>query len=496
MFVFAALCLAGEADVDLDLLALFVRPEKNPLEVYPFSKVPLCIAGPLDSPQPRPGHKCRKKLMKLTQKHSGTWCETSLDEKTRAILTDLLANRYELGFDSGAKVSVSRLGPDNASVYTHLSFTYVGQLLTDVRPSNPVSVSSKSLSFTYDVNFMNQEPEPQANLSIAKFCFGSYALFIAFLVVLLKPDLGTKPNVIVLATVPSYNFLVVVLSGAGVGAYFFVFSLIMMYFLRIDATSSWWMALGIPGTISSMATGSITSLICSLLRLKDVASALYFAPLLFPSVVLAVLFSVEWIPICMGSCLSVPIKGIFVFLVVAVFVKLPVNLIAGLFVGSVCKAAPYHSLRSVSARRLGPSRRIFLAVANFLLFSVSYPLVQHLLRQYPLGLDRSDWTILMLYLPLWILASTCVGLASLAMSDALDWAVIAFLSSAGCGLMTWLVTMVKSIVFDGMKGTLQLSIQAAILALVGTGLSLTSGSIGVVAATLWIIGTGKPMKSS
>ena len=489
-------CVLGAAEPAVNLYALFVRPEKNPLEVYPCSRLPLCICNPLPGFDQVADSKCKRMLMRVSKVTRGRWCTSPLDEQKRGTLAELLAQKYELGFESGSGMAVSKLGPDNSSVYSHMLFKFVDTTLVRVVPSKPVNLNTSGINFTYEVNFVGYEPPAHRHVSIGKFCLFCYVLFVALFVFLVKPELCAKPTVQVLATIPSYNFLVVVLSGAGAGAYFFVVALILMYFMHIDVTASWWKGFGIPGTMSSVATGCVTSLICSLLRLKDVASALYFAPLLFPSIVLAILFSVQWIPICVGSCLTLPMKAIFAFLIVSVFVKLPINLIAGLVTGSVCRPVPYVSLRSVNVRCLLPSRRLFLTIANFLLFCVAYPLVRHLLRGFSVGIDGRDWTMLVAYMPLWILSSVCVGLASMAMADAVDWAVFAFMSSAGCGVMTWVVTMIYSAMFDGMTGTLQLSMHAAILSLLCIGLSLSGGCISVLAVVVWLIGTGKPSKNS
>jgi hypothetical protein len=316
---------------------------------------------------------------------------------------------------------------------------------------------------------------------------------VVFLILLVKPDFLGRPIISVVATIPSHNFLVVILAGAGSGFLMFALALLVMNCLGVEWFSSWWIGFAVPDAASSIATGSVTSLICTLLRLKDVASALYFAPLIFPAVTLAIVFSVQWIPICVGSCLAMPMKAIFVYVVTAVFVKLPVNLFAGLTTGSAITSPPYHTLRSIHTRRLIGSRRIFLSAANCLLFFLIWPLVKQFADAH---IDFQEWKLFVPYIPLWVLASVCIGIASLGLADAVDWALFAFVSAAGSGLVVWIVLFVHAVCVEKMRGTLQLSMHTAVTALICIGLSLSAGSISVVAAVLWIIATGVTSKSS
>jgi hypothetical protein len=58
------------------------------------------------------------------------------------------------------------------------------------------------------------------------------------------------------------------------------------------------------------------------------------------------------------------------------------------------------------------------------------------------------------------------------------------------------VLLLKAVVFDRMRGTLQLSMHAAVTGIVAAGLALSAGAISVLSAVLWIIRFGIPSKNS
>jgi hypothetical protein len=268
----------------------------------------------------------------------------------------------------------------------------------------------------------------------------------------------------------------------------------LLNWLHVNWTGSWWLGFSLPDAASAFVTGTVTSLICGLIRLKDVASALYFAPLVFPAIILAVLFSVVWIPICVGGCLAVPMKAIFIYITTAVCIKLPINLVAGLATGAIVASPPYHTLRAIQCRKLVGSRRLFIALANALLFVIIWPELEYLSGSYGIGVDYEEWMMLLPSIPLWVLASICIGIASLGLADAIDWGLFAFISAAGSGIILWTILFINSLVMYDHHGTLQLSIHAAATAIVCIGLSLSAGSISVVSAVLWVVFTGVPAK--
>jgi hypothetical protein len=267
-----------------------------------------------------------------------------------------------------------------------------------------------------------------------------------------------------------------------------------MNLMRLDWTKSWWLGFSVPDAASAVATGVLTSVICALLRLKDVASALYFAPLLFPSIILAIFFSVVWIPICVGSCLAVPTRAIFAYIAAAIFVKLPINLIAGLAAGSLVKSPPYHTLRTIHCRRLVSSRRLFLTLASALLFFIVWPIAEYLSASYGIGVGFEEWLLFLPSIPLWFLASACIGIASLGLAEAVDWGIFAFVSAAGAGLVLWVVLLLNALVVEQTHGMMQLSVHVAVTGIVCLGLSFSAGSVSAVAAVLWVVLRGVPAK--
>jgi hypothetical protein len=115
---------------------------------------------------------------------------------------------------------------------------------------------------------------------------------------------------------------------------------------------------------------------------------------------------------------------------------------------------------------------------------------------YGIGVDFKEWLMFFPSVPLWVLASACIGIASLAFADAADWGIFAYVSAAGSGLVLWVVLFLDALIVDKRRGTLQLSVHAAAAAIVCLGLAFTAGSVSVVAAVLWIVFTGVPFKTA
>ena len=110
----------------------------------------------------------------------------------------------------------------------------------------------------------------------------------------------------------------------------------------------------------------------------------------------------------------------------------------------------------------------------------------------PFDIGLSNIKIILLYIPIWIVASAIVGISSLAMADSFNWATLAFISAAGAGVVLWVVSFFKATLAYGMTGSLQISLHMAILSLLCIGLSTSAGSVSVIAAAIWIVTTGIP----
>jgi hypothetical protein len=337
--VFVLFVLA-ESRHSVSLYGIFIRPHQNPLELYPLTHIPLCITDPIPGTDTFTPHKCKRRLMtipSLEPTESAAWCTTFFTPEIRTQIQRLFSRDFELAFDSKSQISTTRLGPKASMLYTHFTFTFFPHkrdfFLLNVTGTSPQNISRPSITFTYQFVFTDSisPPSKKASLEFFFWIAGIFLFFVTLLII--KPNFLSKPLNCVVATVPSHNFLMVVLTGAGAGVFAFILAIVTMTILNIEWMNSWWIGLSIPDAASSLANGLITSLICTWLRLKDVASALYFAPLLFPVIILTVSFSVLWIPICLGSCLALPMKAIFVYILAAIFVKLPINLFVGVVIG-------------------------------------------------------------------------------------------------------------------------------------------------------------------
>jgi hypothetical protein len=255
----------------------------------------------------------------------------------------------------------------------------------------------------------------------------------------------------------------------------------------------------IPEIVAALASSLVTSYLCGTWRIGDVASALYFAPLLFPVAVMTVIFSVQWISVCVGSCTNVPVRWILAFIAVVVFIKIPVNLIGGLLFAAlfkrIQKPKPAHA--SVVVRRLTRSRTNFFTVVHSWLFIVAFPILYECLQSldYPLIVRSSS--VPWVYIAIWVMTSISTGIGSLAVrfeTDA-DWGIFSFLSSGGSGLMLWVMLNVWLMFVDGQDSTLQTSLAPTATGLVCGAMAMASGSVSVLAAVIWIERKGTQLRA-
>lgn len=495
--VLICFCLGNQ---DISLFGVFARVKRAPLEMYPIMQTQLCIAGEDPADVTGDGSLRKQWLMELPiqkQRASRRWCRMPLNSSVRSAVSALLGSMCELGFESGSRIAVTRLGPDASSVFTHFEFelglTGERVVLLSVQPSHPVSIDSESLAFSYEVGLAEGEVEPRFSPAISTFGIILYMIVIILAVALFVGPCGIREETTqVLATKPSYGFPIVVFAGAGIGAFTFLATMVAMRLIEAgDADAGWWYFLGVPGFVSSIVTGGVTSVMCVFWGLRGFASIMYLAPLIFPVICVTVAFWVQWIQISIGSTLLIPVSGLFAFLALTVFMYLPVNLIFGLITGIMFRKSGWSSLQFVVTTKLSISRRCFFAATNGFLFVVVFPSMRYLSHSYPRGLDMCDWRLVMLYLPLWAIASACVGVASVSMMGVIDWGQVAFLSASGSGFALWCVLMISSILGNSMNGICQLSMHAAITGLACAIVSLSGGGFSVLAATWTVAGYGE-----
>jgi hypothetical protein len=135
-----------------------------------------------------------------------------------------------------------------------------------------------------------------------------------------------------------------------------------------------------------------------------------------------------------------------------------------------------------------------LAIANSLLFIIMWPQAEFLANSYGIGIDLKEWSMFFPSIPMWIIASGCIGIASLGLAEAVDWGLFAFVSAAGSGVVLWVILFFNALLVDQRYGTLQMSMHAATTAILCIALSLSAGSISVISAVLWVLFVGIPIK--
>ncbi|EAY06623.1 hypothetical protein TVAG_056170 [Trichomonas vaginalis G3] len=408
----------------------------------------------------------------------------------------MLANDFQLTFNINGSRATVPLSHDRKYLNTHYTFKLFsnsnGHLrINSIQSSNPVNISSgKPINITYNFERINSVKYFSFPDSLKKVYF-FIALFLAiFFILIVKPDFSSRPVSAVVSAVPQNSYILAVFCGAGAGIIAFSIALSIIFSIKPAAYKSWWLTYAIPAAASSFINSIVTSFLCVTWKLKDIASAHYFAPLLVPAVFLTILFSILWIPVCVGSCISIPLKLIFYFIISVIFIKLPVNLITSLIASLTFNFNNFHHLINISVRRLVFNRRSFLVFANCLLFVIIFPASRSIDNAFKYPTSNVNWFSIFYVIPIWFFCCICIGISSLALGDAEDWAMFAFISAGGAGFVFWVVKMIIYIFVDKMNGTLQVSFQAGIVGFICVFISLAGGSISTLSALFWIMING------
>lgn len=492
------------AKQNIHLYETCVRPMKNPLESYPFTFLPLCISDPVPGFVSKQSRKCKKAIIDVPSDHflpPQTWCTTELNPESRLFLNFLLTKQYQLVFSDNNYVVFSNLGPSEWLIYTHFNFVFLKTLeefsLVKVVSSNPINISEQFLGFTYETSFISTPRQSEENLVFKGYVIGSFCVVIIILLGIQMPVSG-KQSYTIVSRYPNHSFSIVILCGSGAGLAAFLISYqIVSIFIPFHPFKK--KSIIIPQIASSFMTSIVTSILCGVWKLRDVASALYFAPIFFPSVLVVLIFTVQWISVSVDSCTTVPLNLIFYFIATVVFVMIPTNFIGSLITAFLFKPRRHNSRRvKLPAFHLTKSRRYFLTFTNSLLFFFWFPLFQILdekLQYYNFSLSKG--TLPYILFPITAtLASIAAGIVSngIKLENEGDWALFSFISSAGSSVVIWIVSFIWSAIFKGQKSTVQITLYPTLLALVCIAHALVTGSISVLTSQLMITLTGIPIR--
>lgn len=483
-----------------------VRPMKNPLETYPFTFLPLCISDPVPGFISTQSSKCKKAIADVPSDHflpPQTWCTTELDPESRLFLNFLLTKRYQLVFSDNQYVVFSNLGPSEWLIYTHFNFVFLKTLdefsLVKVVSSNPINISEQFLGFTYETSFISSPRQPSENPVFKAYVVGYFCVVIIILLGIQMPASG-KQYYSVLSRYPNHSFSIVILCGSGAGLAAFLISYqIVSIFIPFHPFQK--KSIIIPQIASSFVTSIVTSILCGVWRLRDVASALYFAPIFFPSILVLLIFTVQWISVSVDSCTTIPLNCIFYFISTVVFIMIPTNFIGSLMTAILIKPKRHTSKKvKIPTFHLTKSRRYFLTLTNSLLFFLWFPLFQifdEKLQYFNFNSTRS--TLPYILFPITAtLASIAAGIVSIGikLENEGDWALFSFISSAGSSVVIWTVSFIWSAIIKGQKSTVQITIYPTLLALICIAHALITGSISVLASQVVITLTGIPLRRS
>lgn len=491
----------------MPLYELYVRPKKNPLETYPFSFLPLCISDSVPGFYPKQSHKCKKSIVDVPSNHflpPQTWCTTELDSDIRLFLNFLLSKHYQLVFCDDNYVTFSNLGPSDWLIFTHFNFVFLKTLedfsLARVVPSNPINISEQFLGFTYETSFISTPRQPSEHSVFKAYVVGYFCVVIMILLGIHIPFSGKQPYT-VLARYPNHSFSIVILCGSGAGLTAFLISYqIVSIFVPLHPFR--YKSIVIPQMTSAFMTSIVTSILCGVWKLRDVASALYFAPIFFPSILILLVFTVQWISVSVNSCTTIPLNLIFYFIASVVLIMIPTNFV-GIVITAILFKPKHHNSKKVkvSAFRLTKSRRDFLTISNSLLFFLWFPLFQILddkVQYFKLFNKNNDPLPSILFPITATLASITAGIVSngIKLENDGDWALFSFMSSAGSSAVIWTVSFINSAIVKGQKSTVQITLYPILLLLVCIAHALISGSLSVISSQLMITWAGIPVRKS
>ena len=431
-----------------------------------------------------------------------TWCTSQISNETRSFLRFLLSKGYDVVYLADGMRASAALGPSIESIYTHFNFVFLKTLedfsLYKIIPSNAVNVSEPYLGFTYETTFVSTPRIVQQHPVLLSFMIGTFSAAVLGAIAVLFPRRFAKPLYVTVSRIPNHSFILVVLSGAGSGiiAFLVTCTVLALKFKKLNTLH--WAWLIVPEIAAALASSVITSILCRMWNVRDVASALYFAPLLYPSLALALLFSVQWMSVGVDSCMHFSLNHVLYFIVVIVFVKIPINLIGNLLCAAVIRPSPPRAKKmSVAARRLTRDRRSYLSYANSIMFVLIFPVAHHIRQTIDVGHPPLDTTVSVVCCASWFILCVAIGVNSMSVrfEKDTDWGLFAFFSTGGTSLVLWMVLNLWSIL-AGHTSTLHFTLYPALSAIACAAMGLASGTVSVLSVSTWMVLTGTPKHHS
>jgi hypothetical protein len=324
---------------------------------------------------------------------------------------------------------------------------------------------------------------------IVSLLIGGVLVAALLLITVSFPSLCSKPSYASLPRVPNHAFQLVVFCGAGIGVFCFFVTLLIMSVFRPTYWRPTLLNIMIPEVIAALGTSLVTSFLCGLWRVGDVASAFYFAPLIMPCTVIALVFSVQWVSVCVGACTRVPFHWIFSFIAIVVFVKIPVNLVGSLLFAALFKAPHAKPSRvSVTVRRITRSKRHFLTSVHCWIFVSAFPVLYEGMHGFGLPMIMESGFVPGMFILVMFLTAIGSGFNSLAVryeNDG-DWGSFSYMSSAGSGVVVWVVLNLWTTYVEGRDSALQTTLGPTVTGAVCSAISLGTGSVSLLASVMWI----------
>lgn len=447
---------------------------------------------------------CHIKIAEISSENALStrkWCSSAISNESIPFYTYLLSKKYQIGFLAGGERAICDLGPNETQIYSHFNFVFMNSgdqfSLAKVLPSNPVNITSKSIDFTYETSYTSLKRLQYVHPIVHSYLIGAVFISIFGLVLSLFPNLFSKTYLKVLSRIPTHQYILVILCGAGAGVCGFSLSLLGLCFCGYQLFTMNMYFYIIPVFFSALCSSFVTTLLCSLWKLNDAASALYFAPLFYPSCAIALLFSVQWIAVGVHSCISVPLGAIFYIILLVVLVKIPTNLVGCLIMVSVLKLKKHTSTKvSVPVQRITRNRRHFFSASNSILFFLAYPIQQPIVDSIVNGKIQFEYQTAFLFCMIWLIMSICIGILCLGVRFERDndWATFSFFSSAGGSIAIWCIANIWDAFIEHRTSTLHMTMHPVITAVVCVALALARGCISVLSSICWIAAKGKSVK--
>lgn len=498
-------------NLSYDIFALYSQSILNPLQLTQISKIPLCIGQPFKMTENKLSifHNCFCKIGTFDQKEqnrSQHWCTSNLTLDQKKILSQYLKENTLVHYAIDNAHYAVHLGPNSTHVYTNYTFIIGNQTAFsnyfEISTNNPVSINSSSIDFDYSILY-NPEFVPTRitpkNEPIYIILFILFAFFwIMRFIHLLFTDHFSHSQTEIIPYIPNHSFYISILTSVGFGCALnifivFVYSLFFSISGLLNIISKTYY---FHSFISTIIISISCSLLCKLWHVDDMASALFFSPIVLPLITFYFLFSIQWILIGQNSCAQFPLRTFFMIFASAAFIRLPVGAFTSLLITKFFKPPQSKPpiLITIFMKKRSPILHIIFS--GFLLYITSLPIIFNYFSLKENNGSLSFIKPIFKFIPLLLFAGFVTGISVIRHCQTENWGVISFLSGGSIAFYNWLTLDIISIVYCPLNKSLTFSLQNSLNLLFAFFQFVIFGSLSTIATFTFVHSASKKCQNS